>query len=417
MTSASVMPPALVLGYPESTVLGVIRILGRKGIPHVDVGTRGSFVSYSRWHRTWPNPREKDPSPASLQQLLAALPVERMVLIPCADQWVAAVTDLNPALAPRFPASVAPPETVRILLDKGRFAEAAAQFGIPHPRTIRLRSQDDLASVPDAVFRDMFIKPCNSKAFLTHYGVKAMRFDDRTEARAFVADAQRAGLELLLQEHIPGPAPHNYRLSGFVDRMGTICASFAYRSLRRHPRDFRGQGGACVMSIPLEEMDGAVRAVHRLLGAVRYRGVFNAQFKYDARDRLFKLLEVNPRPWVWVGFAMACGVDVIEMAYRDALGLSVKPVTEYKVGRYALDPFTDLAAGWRMLCEGRLTLGAWLRSWWGAARLSNWDDPGPALVSTVTGVRSVVRRWLRIRQPHRVSPLLDRYEASRPSVG
>ena len=199
------MPPALVLGSASPTSLGVIRSLGRKGIPHVDVGTRETFVSHSRWHRSWPDPQGKEPSPSSLPQCLARLPFERMALIPCTDQWVAAVADLDPSLAARFPASMAPHETIQILLDKGRFAETAVQLGVPHPRTICLGSQDDLAKLPDVAFQDAFLKPRNSRAFSERYGVKAIRFNTRAETIAFVLEARRAGLELVLQEYIPGP--------------------------------------------------------------------------------------------------------------------------------------------------------------------------------------------------------------------
>jgi ubiquinone/menaquinone biosynthesis C-methylase UbiE len=142
-------------------------------------------------------------------------------------------------------------------------------------------------------------------------------------------------------------------------------------------------------------MREAVQAARHLLGALRYRGVFNAQFKYDERDGRFKILEVNPRPWIWVGFAIACGVDVVEMAYRDALGLPVHPVTEYEVGRYTLDPLTDLVAGRRLMREGRLTLWTWLRSWPGATQLIfSWDDPVPAFVSFSDAARRIARRRL-----------------------
>jgi predicted ATP-grasp superfamily ATP-dependent carboligase/SAM-dependent methyltransferase len=327
-----------------------------------------------------------------------------MALIPCTDQWVAAVAGLDPALTARFPASVAPPETIQILLDKGRFAEAAARLGVPHPRTICLNPQDDPATLPEASFQGAFLKPRNAKAFLERYGVKATRFTTRSEAIVCMLEARRAGLELMLQEDIPGPATRHYYVSGFVDRNGTECASFAFRWLRRHPQEYRGFGGAYGVSIPLEEMSEAVQAVRHLLGALRYRGVFNAQFKYDERDGRFKILEVNARPWIWVDFAIACGVDVVEMAYRDALGLPVQPVTEYEIGRYTLDPFTDLIAGWRLLRERQLTPWTWLRSWPGATQLIfTWDDPVPAVVSFFDVARRIVRRRLRgrrVRQGH-----------------
>jgi predicted ATP-grasp superfamily ATP-dependent carboligase len=317
-----------------------------------------------------------------------------MALIPCTDQWVAAVAGLTPSLAARFPASIAPAEAIQILLDKGRFAEAAARLGVPHPRTVCLGPQDDLATLPEAVLQDAFLKPRDSLAFNQRYGVKATRFKTRSDAIAFVLDARRAGLELVLQEYIPGPAAASYYLNGFVDRRGAVCAFFASRGLRGSQREFTDSSYG--VSIALEEVSEAVQAMKRLLEALHYRGVFAAEFKYDERDRLFKILEVNPRLWTHVGFyAAACGVDVVEMAYRDALGLPVAPVLEYQIGRYYLDPYSDLVPDCRLLRQGRLTPWAWMRSWLGATQLTFcWDDPVPAFVSFFKKVRSSVgRRW------------------------
>jgi len=326
-----------------------------------------------------------------------------MVLIPCTDQWVAAVAGLDPSLTARFPASVAPPETIQVLLDKGRFAEATGRLGVPHPRTVCLNPQDDPATLPDAAFHDAFLKPRNSKAFLERYGVKATRFTTRAEAIAFMLEARRAGLELMLQEYIPGPASCHYFLNGFIDRRGEVCACLACRRLRMPPREF--VDGSFGVSIPLEEMREAVQAVRHLLGALRYRGVFNAEFKYDERDGRFKILEVNVRPWSDVGFTIACGVDVVEMAYRDALGLPVQPVTGYKVGRRYLDPSPDVDAGRRLLREGRLTLWTWLRSWPGATQMIfSWDDPVPALVCYLNGARRRLRAATAARTPSAAAP-------------
>jgi hypothetical protein len=94
-------------------------------------------------------------------------PFERMVLIPCSDDW-AAVARLEPDLAARFPASVAPAETLDICLDKGRFAGTLASLGLPHPRTICLEASDDAWAL-SRTLRDPFVKPRNSLAFRTRY--------------------------------------------------------------------------------------------------------------------------------------------------------------------------------------------------------------------------------------------------------
>ena len=70
-----------------------------------------------------------------------------------------------------------------------------------------------------------------------------------------------------------------------------------------------------------------------LLARVNYRGIFSAEFKRDARDGQYRILEVNTRAWTYVEFASRCGVNVCEMAWQDALGLPVTAASpSYPVG-------------------------------------------------------------------------------------
>lgn len=383
------MTPVLVLGSAHTNSLEVIRLLGRGGIPQFSVATGGSFVARSRWHRSLPG-EPAGAGPSSLPELLASVPSEPMVLIPCTDDWVLPVARLGPDLAARFPASVAPPESLEMLLDKARFAEAAERFKVPHPPTIRVASEDDLAALPDSAFRKSFLKPCDSQAFGRRYGVKAFRFETRAQAVALFREARAAGLRLVLQEYIPGPPTRHYFLEGFIDGTGTLRACLATQRLRMFPPDF-GDGSYGV-SIPAQAVTPAIDVVRRFLGELRYRGLFDAEFKYDARDGLFKVLEINCRPYRYIGFAAWCGVDLVAMAYRDALGLPVEPVTEYAIGRHYIYPYTDLFGGWLAIREGTLTLSSWARSWPGAYQpLFSWDDPLPAAFASLDFARRKLR--------------------------
>jgi hypothetical protein len=63
--------PALVLGGPSHTTLGVIRALAAAGIPQFTVGGRSSFVARSRWYRPPPAPLD-EPHPGGLAKWLSA---------------------------------------------------------------------------------------------------------------------------------------------------------------------------------------------------------------------------------------------------------------------------------------------------------------------------------------------------------
>jgi predicted ATP-grasp superfamily ATP-dependent carboligase len=326
------------------------------------------------------------------------MPFDRMAVIPCGDAWVSALAKLDPDLAARFPASIAPSETLDMVLDKGRFAEAMVRLGIPHPYTRPIETVDDLASFSDAALAGMFLKPRVSWAFQRRYGVKGFRCATREEAIERVQEAQQAGLALVLQELIPGPATAHYFLEGFMDRRGTISVCIASQRLRMYPPVLAN--GCFGVSIPPERISTAVEILTRLLRTLRYRGVFAVEFKHDARDDQFKIIEINPRVWVYVSYATACGADVVEMAYRDALDLPVTPVHSYRVGRGYLDPSLDVRAGWQLIRSGQLTPDRWLWSWVGATQaVACCDDPWPALAHYLGGGRRSLQRlagrWFR----------------------
>jgi predicted ATP-grasp superfamily ATP-dependent carboligase len=143
-----------------------------------------------------------------------------------------------------------------------------------------------------------------------------------------------------------------------------------------YPHDFGNSSS--MVSIELSEAAGALQTVEQLLRDLQYRGVFSAEFKRDPRDEVFKLLEVNCRPWWFNGFAADCGVDTTVMAYNDALGLPVAPVTQYAVGEKLVYSFNDMRASWRLYKQSRLRAGDALRFWAGAREaMFRWDDPLP----------------------------------------
>jgi len=383
-TSLRAALPVLAVGSGV-TLLAVLNVLREAGIPAYALGPGSDFVRHSRWYRALPVGLS-NPQPADLPELLEKLAIEEAVLFPCSDDWLRAVAHLPASLSRRFPSST-PGASVDTLVDKWRFAELLRGFQVPHPRTYLVSSCEQLR-VHDFEFEEAILKPLSSVDFASKRGVKGYLVRNRIEALAAV---DKLDFPIMLQEFIPGPPNCGYFLDGFRDRGGQVRALFARRRLRMFPSKL---GNSTVTaSVPLSEMPGAVVLLERLLEKIAYRGIFSAEFKYDERDGLFKLIEINARPWWYVEFAQRCGVDVCSMAYRDAQGLPVDDVHSYEVGRRCVFALNDLRA-WKTERHIR-GVGLWslLETW---ARSDStpfhWNDPGPALRylgSSVTGfVRS-----------------------------
>lgn len=391
--SASGTTPAVVLGSGLGA-LGALRLLSRAGVPVYSLSVGPSFESSSRWFRPLPGTHGALADAASLAGVLEASPLERCVLIPCSDTLLSAVAEIPPHLAARFPSSTPLPAVAAQLTNKAKFATLLDAIGVPRPRTLIVNDSSSLDGV-DMQVRDLFLKPVDSAGFLRCYGVKAYRVHDLVDARAKLAQIQTDGHRVVVQEYVPGPGSNHFLIDGFSAAKGQIRALFARRRLRMYPPDFGDS--THMISVPLAAVQPAVQSLRAVLAALQYRGIFSAEFKVDARDGTFKILEINARVWIYVEFAGRCGVDVCTMSYRDALGLPTADFPEYRSGVRLVSPYLDLAAAHFVWSQRQLSKIAWLRSWLGAQQPRfNWTDPVPAITDwwniSCNAARRIVRR-------------------------
>lgn len=368
--------PVLVFGS-SLTAIGVIRTLGRAGIPVFSVCATPGMIARSRWYRPLPELAGTDPQPRRLPEILDGLSIQKAVLMPCADDWAQAVAQLPSRLKDRFPTSISPAHIIEMMIDKWHFAGMLQPENIPHPRTAVLQSLDEMAALPASHFDGGFLKPLDSLSFNSRHHLKAFLIKDKADALATMTRVQRNGhneFPIMLQEYIPGPPTNHYFIDGFVDRAGVIQALFARRRLRMFPPLL---GNSTLMeSISLEQVKGAVQSIQKMWSVLPFRGIFSAEFKYDDRDGLFKILEVNARPWWYIEFATRAGVDVCSLSYRDALGMTVEPIDKYHVGRRCV----YLPKDYKAFRDTPGNLFTWLWSIAGAdGAVFAWDDPGPAV--------------------------------------
>ena len=382
--------PVLIFGA-HIAALGVLRVLARRGIPAFVVDDTTNIITKSRWYRPAERTLPETADPAVLAGYLAALDLPEAVLIPCSDRWALAVAGLPPELRHPFPASIAPYDAVAALVDKDRFHELVDRLDLPRPRSIPIARPADLELASDQDLAAGFLKPTESQRHNQVFKSKGSFVHSRDEAVRMVEEAAAAGITFMLQEWIPGNMSTTFLIDGFVDRTGTITAMAARRRVRMDPP--RLANTCCDVTIPLADVEACMPALRTLLDAVGYRGIFNVEFKLDARDGLFKIIELNPRPFWLIGHIAQAGVDLPWMSYLDAQELAVPTAPPYEVGRfgmYEIPDATAIARAWRARRrpEGSVS-GPWLR---GDRALFWWRDPLPAVAAVAGIVGRRVRR-------------------------
>jgi predicted ATP-grasp superfamily ATP-dependent carboligase len=134
--------------------------------------------------------------------------------------------------------------------------------------------------------------------------------------------------------------------------------------------------------------------------SVRYRGIVDVGYRYDARDGLFKLLDVNPRlGCTFRLFTGESGMDVARALYLDMTGQPVPP-TQTEGGRKWLTEDLDLFSAWRNFRNHELSFFQWVRSFSGVQETAfiAMDDLFPALGMIAKDFRDAWRRVFRARR-------------------
>ena len=199
---------------------------------------------------------------------------------------------------------------------------------------------------------------------------------------------------IMVQELIPGDGAAQFSYAAVWDR-GRPIGSLVARRRRQYPIDF-GFTSTLVESIELPAVEAAAA---RFLDSLAFSGLVEIEFKYDARDGSYKILDVNARTWTWIGLGAAAGVDFAALQWRLAAGETVAPLAG-RSGASWLYLSRDLVASLHEMLAGRLSPLAYLRSLRrsSAAAVFAWDDPWPAAIDLpLSAMRVAARRLTRRR--------------------
>jgi predicted ATP-grasp superfamily ATP-dependent carboligase len=133
----------------------------------------------------------------------------------------------------------------------------------------------------------------------------------------------------------------------------------------------------------------------KLLHAFNYQGFVGIEFKFDARDGTYRLMEINPRTVSGNQLCISAGVDFPGIGYQYLTGcdLGLDPARPFQRGVRYVNEEWDLKAYLALRKTGELTLGSWLQSIRGAQAKALWasDDPLPFLATMSRVVRASLR--------------------------
>jgi D-aspartate ligase len=384
---------ALVMGA-DYRGLGVVRSLGRRGIP-VWVLKRGghSLATTSRYvdrNVPWPT-GDEGKQIDYLSSLSATNQLEEWVLFPTDDYAVALISRHHKELSDQYLLTVPPWEELRWACDKRLLHHLAQKLAIHQPWAACPCSREELAAL-DCPF-PVLLKPAVRLQRNSLAVPKAWRADDRVSllARYEEACALVAAENLMVQELVPGGGEAQFSYAALC-KNGCCVASVVARRIRQFPMDF-GQFSTYVETI---DEPHVIEPAVRLLKAIRFTGLAEVEFKKDPRNGEYKVLDINPRVWGWHTLATRAGVD-----FPFLLWLLVRneptPEVHGRAGERWVHMSADLPMAIHEILHGRLSIRAYLRSLQGKleSAIFAWDDPVPGLFDLPLFAYASSKRVLR----------------------
>lgn len=202
-------------------------------------------------------------------------------------------------------------------LDKSEQYKACEEIGIPYPKTLKLKEQGCLGLIVGMTF-PLLIKPVTRRDLQINVfrNLKIDTLKDFEELEHDLVGYLEKGFEFLVSEIVPGDTNgtiHSY--VAYISQSGKILNSWTGKKLTQFPDDYGIFSSGSNESVELVEKQGRL-----LVEGMNLFGIVQPEFKYDARDGQYKLMEINLRSMMWHRVGSLSGVKLQYSQWLDAIG-------------------------------------------------------------------------------------------------
>jgi D-aspartate ligase len=394
--------PVLVLQMDHYGALGAVRSLGRLGVRVYGVHpTRWPVAASSRYCRkVFELDIDRVPAQEAVDRLLeiARSIGGKALLMTTNDEGALFVARNASRLEEAFVFPRNPAQVVWSLYNKKEMYFLAKRLAIPTAETVFPESRKDVLEFCEKAQFPVMLKASDNIRVSRCAGRKMVIVRSKNELiDHYDAMEDTSNPTMMIQEYIPGEDATVWMFNGYFDENSECLFGLTGRKLHQTPV-YTGMTalGICLPS-PALQAD-----TKKLVKAVGYKGILDIGFRYDKRDRVFKLLDANPR--LGATFRLFVGTDGMDVARAQYLHFTAQavPSADMCVGRKWIVEDADLVSCIRYYRDGVLTLSDW---WTGYSGINEcaWyaaDDIVPFLrmcsMFSVRPFRKILRESARL---------------------
>ncbi|NCD32807.1 MAG: hypothetical protein EOL87_05235 [Spartobacteria bacterium] len=387
--------PVLILSA-HTIALGMARALGPKGVSiylasydDKDMAQKSKYVS-----DCFPLAHPEQHAADFIDGLLdIGRNIGRAVLFAADDPTLTTVTKHAAKLREAFIVPTPDWSVMQKVINKDLTYAVAQQEGVPFPRTTRLDISSPLSqSLVDEFSFPCLIKPVQSHSYYEIFKTKMRVVNDMQQLLEGFDLCRKHRIDVTVQEIIPGDDTHGYNFNSLFYG-GKVQQGFAAGKVRMTDH---GYGIPSVVR-SRSMIDALWSSSEKLLNAIGYEGYSCIEYKYDERDGLYKLLDVNGRYNRSSLLSVKVGINFPWIEYNHLVhGIHVVP-QDWHEGVYYIDMFKDIQENIGHVLHGRLSLFSFLRPYFSkhVFAVFSFRDPAPFIKHAGDGLMLPQRKHHR----------------------
>jgi predicted ATP-grasp superfamily ATP-dependent carboligase len=239
----------------------------------------------------------------------------RILLFPSADNSLMLLANHYDELKRWFVMLGDPEERdLRRFTRKDLFFGKIENSGIPMPKTLSCGEEKDIEDVADSMVYPCITKPVEKDlafSFFNRYRNKAVIARNKTELEKLLRENIETNTRILVQELVLGDTTCDYSWGGYRSKNGEFIQGIIGQKLRQI-----SPGGTTNFAIKSDSKE-LEEYSQKILHHLNFWGICEIEYKRDLRDGLCKVIEMNPRCWMWFYLATGCGLNLPYIAYKE----------------------------------------------------------------------------------------------------
>ncbi|SIN78769.1 Predicted ATP-dependent carboligase, ATP-grasp superfamily [Acetomicrobium flavidum] len=277
---------------------------------------RSHFSSKSKivYYKIVPNPRYVDKFLEYMICFGNKNKERNNILFVTNDEWLVPLAKHKEELEKYYMYTFSDWNIIEKLTIKKNLYQLCENIKIPYPHTMFI----DQCNIDNIKLLEypILIKPSNVVCYInTIQGKRNNIFNNYSDAIQFLNKCFQKYNDLFIaQEYIPGGVENLYTATTYSNKNAVLKGISIGHKLSQYPPE------AGTMTAGLTKyVDEIEKLTEKLLKSSNYYGIANTEYKYDKRDNLYKIMEINPRPGIWNYSALKSGVNLFRLLIDDLI--------------------------------------------------------------------------------------------------